>query len=200
MALMFAGFSVFSAGLINAQHSIAAPSEWIPILVRILLIAGQAMAGLGLSAGQPAMLTWAMSTVPAEHSGAGSSLLTVFHQFGSIIGVGLFGSFLIAALIIAITTAAVAGRSRTADLAPPMTARNDSAERLVRFQPIFEPKNEPNVPRCEFRAASVTIPALPLPWWAVVWHESDRYADRRRTGRPACANRRNGEFAIFVKE
>ena len=57
-----------------------------------LLIVGQTMAGLGLGAGQPAMLTWAMGCVPAEHSGAGSSLLTVFRQFGSIIGVGLFGS------------------------------------------------------------------------------------------------------------
>ncbi|OZG56910.1 MFS transporter [Bifidobacterium tissieri] len=58
----------------------------------ILLITGQAVAGLGLSAGQPAILTWAMSTMPAEHSGSGSSLLTVFRQFGSIIGAGIFGS------------------------------------------------------------------------------------------------------------
>lgn len=57
-----------------------------------LLIAGQVIAGLGLGAGQPVMLTWAMDCVPAEYSGAGSSLLTVFRQFGSIIGVGIFGS------------------------------------------------------------------------------------------------------------
>ncbi|KFI92410.1 putative transporter [Bifidobacterium saguini DSM 23967] len=53
---------------------------------------GQLMAGLGLGAGQPAMLTWATGRVPIEKSGAGSSLLTVFRQFGSIIGVGIFGS------------------------------------------------------------------------------------------------------------
>ncbi|MBT1181269.1 hypothetical protein JS531_04645 [Bifidobacterium sp. CP2] len=40
----------------------------------------------------PAMLTWAMGRVPAGRSGAGSGLLTVFRQFGSIIGVGIFGS------------------------------------------------------------------------------------------------------------
>nr|WP_274607620.1 MFS transporter [Bifidobacterium miconis] len=56
------------------------------------VLIGQLMAGLGLGAGQPAMLTWAMGRVPVEQSGAGSSLLTVFRQFGSIIGVGIFGS------------------------------------------------------------------------------------------------------------
>lgn len=57
-----------------------------------MVMAGQALAGLGLGAGQPAMLTWAMGRVPSGRSGAGSSLLTVFRQFGSIIGVGVFGS------------------------------------------------------------------------------------------------------------
>ncbi|PJM79813.1 MFS transporter [Bifidobacterium scaligerum] len=56
------------------------------------VLIGQIIAGFGLGAGQPAMLTWAMSRVPIEQSGAGSSLLTVFRQFGSIIGVGIFGS------------------------------------------------------------------------------------------------------------
>ncbi|MCH9275532.1 MFS transporter [Bifidobacterium amazonense] len=56
------------------------------------MMAGQIVAGFGLGVGQPAMLTWAMGRVPVERSGAGSSLLTVFRQFGSIIGVGIFGS------------------------------------------------------------------------------------------------------------
>ncbi|OXM99390.1 MFS transporter [Bifidobacterium vansinderenii] len=57
-----------------------------------MVMVGQIVAGFGLGVGQPAMLTWAMGRVPVEQSGAGSSLLTVFRQFGSIIGVGIFGS------------------------------------------------------------------------------------------------------------
>ncbi|NEG96150.1 MFS transporter [Bifidobacterium sp. SMB2] len=62
------------------------------IIGQAVVAAGQLLAGFGLGAGQPAMLTWAMGRVPNGRSGAGSSLLTVFRQFGSIIGVGIFGS------------------------------------------------------------------------------------------------------------
>lgn len=88
------GTSLLSLGCLAAgMLTIGAAMRWPDgTLQQATMLTGQIMAGLGLGAGQPAMLTWAMGRVSAERSGAGSSLLTVFRQFGSIIGVGIFGS------------------------------------------------------------------------------------------------------------
>ncbi|MBT1162295.1 MULTISPECIES: MFS transporter [Bifidobacterium] len=88
------GTSLLSLGCLAAgMLTIGVAMRWPDgALQQTTMLMGQIMAGLGLGAGQPAMLTWAMGRVPVERSGAGSSLLTVFRQFGSIIGVGIFGS------------------------------------------------------------------------------------------------------------
>ncbi|NEG89880.1 MFS transporter [Bifidobacterium aerophilum] len=88
------GTSLLSLGCLAAgMLTIGAAMRWSDgTLQQATMLTGQIMAGLGLGTGQPAMLTWAMGRVPVERSGAGSSLLTVFRQFGSIIGVGIFGS------------------------------------------------------------------------------------------------------------
>lgn len=58
----------------------------------ILLSLGQIIAGIGMGAGQPIAFSWAFVDVPVERMGKGSSLLTVFQQLGSILGIGIFGS------------------------------------------------------------------------------------------------------------
>ncbi|WP_165776782.1 MFS transporter [Bifidobacterium simiarum] len=78
-----------AAGMLTIGAAMCWPGE---AAEQSTMLIGQIVAGLGLGAGQPTMLTWAMGRVPIERSGAGSSLLTVFRQFGSIIGVGIFGS------------------------------------------------------------------------------------------------------------
>nr|WP_165781970.1 MFS transporter [Bifidobacterium imperatoris] len=88
------GASLLSLGCLAAGMLMIGVAMWWPseIAKQSTVLIGQIVAGFGLGAGQPAMLTWAMGRVPIEQSGAGSSLLTVFRQFGSIIGVGIFGS------------------------------------------------------------------------------------------------------------
>ncbi|RSX54086.1 MFS transporter [Bifidobacterium goeldii] len=88
------GTSLLALGCLSAGTlTIGAAMCWRNgVMEQSTVLVGQVVAGFGLGAGQPAMLTWAMGRVPAEQSGAGSSLLTVFRQFGSIIGVGIFGS------------------------------------------------------------------------------------------------------------
>ncbi|KAB7788496.1 MFS transporter [Bifidobacterium cebidarum] len=88
------GTSLLALGCLAVGMLAIGAAMWWPneIVKQLTVLAGQTMAGFGLGVGQPAMLTWAMSRVPIEQSGAGSSLLTVFRQFGSIIGVGIFGS------------------------------------------------------------------------------------------------------------
>lgn len=88
------GTSLLALGCLAAGMLTIGAAMWWPdeAAKQSTVMIGQLMAGLGLGAGQPAMLTWAMGRVPIEQSGAGSSLLTVFRQFGSIIGVGIFGS------------------------------------------------------------------------------------------------------------
>ncbi|MBT1175173.1 MFS transporter [Bifidobacterium sp. LC6] len=88
------GASLLSLGCLAAGMLMIGAAMWWPseIAKQSTVLIGQIVAGFGLGAGQPAMLTWAMGRVPIEQSGAGSSLLTVFRQFGSIIGVGIFGS------------------------------------------------------------------------------------------------------------
>ena len=39
--------------------------------------------------------------------------------------------------------------------------------------------------------ATPAIPALPIPWYAVVWHARDRHADGHRMERPACADQKH---------
>ncbi|MBW3087848.1 MFS transporter [Bifidobacterium sp. 82T24] len=88
------GTSLLALGCLAAgMLTIGAAMWWPDVTMRqATVLLGQIVAGFGLGAGQPAMLTWAMGRVPVGQSGAGSSLLTVFRQFGSIIGVGIFGS------------------------------------------------------------------------------------------------------------
>ncbi|MBT1170456.1 MFS transporter [Bifidobacterium sp. SO4] len=88
------GTSLLALGcLAGGMLTIGAAMWWSgEVTKQSTVLIGQVIAGFGLGAGQPAMLTWAMGRVPIEQSGAGSSLLTVFRQFGSIIGVGIFGS------------------------------------------------------------------------------------------------------------
>lgn len=88
------GTSLLALGCLTVGMLTIGAAMWWPgdAAKQSTALIGQAMAGFGLGAGQPAMLTWAMGRVPVEQSGAGSSLLTVFRQFGSIIGVGIFGS------------------------------------------------------------------------------------------------------------
>ncbi|KAB8292801.1 MFS transporter [Bifidobacterium avesanii] len=88
------GTSLLALGCLAAGMLTIGAAMWWPdgMMRQSTVLVGQLMAGLGLGAGQPAMLTWAMGRVPIGQSGAGSSLLTVFRQFGSIIGVGIFGS------------------------------------------------------------------------------------------------------------
>lgn len=57
-----------------------------------ILVVGQLIAGIGMGSGQPISFSWAFCDVPSERSGQGSSLLSVFQQLGSILGIGVFGS------------------------------------------------------------------------------------------------------------
>lgn len=57
-----------------------------------ILVVGQIVAGIGMGSGQPVSFSWAFCDVPSERSGKGSSLLSVFQQLGSILGIGVFGS------------------------------------------------------------------------------------------------------------
>ncbi|WP_165784939.1 MFS transporter [Bifidobacterium parmae] len=88
------GASLMALGCLAAGMLTIGDAMWWPgeTMRQSTAMIGQTVAGFGLGVGQPAMLTWAMGRVPVERSGAGSSLLTVFRQFGSIIGVGIFGS------------------------------------------------------------------------------------------------------------
>ncbi|KAB7790303.1 MFS transporter [Bifidobacterium leontopitheci] len=88
------GTSLLALGCLAAGMLTIGVAMWWPgdVAEQSTTMIGQVAAGFGLGVGQPAMLTWAMGRVPIERSGAGSSLLTVFRQFGSIIGVGIFGS------------------------------------------------------------------------------------------------------------
>ncbi|MBT1172056.1 MFS transporter [Bifidobacterium sp. MA2] len=88
------GTSLLALGCLAAGMLTIGAAMWWPgeAVRQSTVLIGQTMAGFGLGVGQPAMLTWAMGRVPVGQSGAGSSLLTVFRQFGSIIGVGIFGS------------------------------------------------------------------------------------------------------------
>ncbi|WEV47438.1 MFS transporter [Bifidobacterium sp. ESL0690] len=58
----------------------------------VWLAIGQMVSGLGMGAGQPVAFNWALADVPEDRSGQGSSLLSVFQQLGSILGIGVFGS------------------------------------------------------------------------------------------------------------
>ncbi|MBT1176335.1 MFS transporter [Bifidobacterium callimiconis] len=88
------GTSLLALVCLSAGMLTIGVAMWWPdgMAEQSMVAVGQVIAGFGLGVGQPAMLTWAMGRVPVEQSGAGSSLLTVFRQFGSIIGVGIFGS------------------------------------------------------------------------------------------------------------
>ncbi|KFI48949.1 MFS transporter [Bifidobacterium biavatii] len=88
------GTSLLALGCLAAGMLTIGAAMWWPgeAEKQLTALIGQTVAGFGLGIGQPAMLSWAMGRVPIEQSGAGSSLLTVFRQFGSIIGVGIFGS------------------------------------------------------------------------------------------------------------
>lgn len=57
-----------------------------------VLVVGQIISGIGMGSGQPVSFSWAFCDVPPERSGQGSSLLSVFQQLGSILGIGVFGS------------------------------------------------------------------------------------------------------------
>lgn len=58
----------------------------------VVLGIGELGAGTGMGAAQPVALSWGLSQVTDARRGAGSSLLSVLQQLGSVLGIGVLGT------------------------------------------------------------------------------------------------------------